>query len=105
MPDSPALVRIVATHTSARVGALVFPEQAAEAAHLVRDPVLAQRVPEGRRVDGDDWLAQPALRLIGEAKHRQVGAHLYEGIDVGTVDLEEGPTQRGLVLVRDTRRG
>src|SRR5215467_5370074 len=55
----------------------VLSEERAEAGKAIADAASAEGVPQGRRVDGDDGLAEPALGLIGQPYHGEVGASLH----------------------------
>ena len=46
------------------------------------DSVRPQRCPPRRRIDRDHRVPEPALRLVGEADHRQVRADLDDRLDV-----------------------
>src|SRR5215813_8932511 len=69
--------RKVLAHVAAQAGvghelipdepALMLGERRAPAGNPVLDAVVAQRVPVGRGVDGDDGLAKPELRRRGDA--------------------------------------
>jgi hypothetical protein len=48
-----------------------FFKKTTEALHLVRDPVLPQRVPVGSGIDGDHRLSQPSIEEQGIAKKRR----------------------------------
>src|SRR5581483_7330512 len=65
-------------------------EELREAIELVVDAVHAAGVPVGGDVDADHRLVEPALGLVGELRHRQVGAELDDGLDVGPVDRLDG---------------
>ena len=69
-------------------GLLKLFEQAAEARHFVQNSVPAQRVPIGRRVDGDDRLAEPQFGGSGEPHHAEIGADLDDRVDVAAVAVE-----------------
>nr|BFE78265.1 hypothetical protein GCM10020093_008660 [Planobispora longispora] len=105
--DRPALPRAGRpARTGARAaGSSVLAQQGARAVHPVVDAVVAQRHPPGRGVDGDDRLAQPALGLVGQAHHGQVGAALHERVHVRAVHLDQGGAQLGLGDVRDRHGG
>ena len=53
-----------------------------------RDSVCAQRMPIGRRIDGDDRLAEPQLGSGGKSNHAEVGADLDERIGVAAVAVQ-----------------
>ena len=63
---------------------MVF-QQGAETSLLVGDTYRAKGMPVGRRIDGDDGLAQKKFSGGGQAHHRQVGTHLHDGVYVVTV--------------------
>src|SRR5207237_1418876 len=72
------------------VGGSKLREQAGETVELVGDAVGPERVPVGRDVDRDHRLVEPALGLVGDARHRQIGAELHDRLDVGPVDRLDG---------------
>src|SRR6266511_5016386 len=61
-------------------------EQGAVAGEAIGDATGPEGMPEGRRVDGDDGLAEPALRLVGQPHHGEIGAGLDDGVDMGTIE-------------------
>jgi hypothetical protein len=75
------------------------------AAQLVGDAAGAQGVPEQRRGDGDHGQPEPPLRLVRQADHREVGAHLHDRLDAGVGERAERRPDRRLVQGRDGERG
>src|SRR3954471_5154488 len=57
-------------------------EELGKAVELVVDPVHAAGMPVGRDIDADHRLVEPALGLVGQFSHRQVGTELYDRLDV-----------------------
>src|SRR5712671_3177380 len=78
-------------------------KQGAVAGEAIGDAAGAEGVPESGRVDGDDGLAEPALRLVGQPHHGEIGAGLDDGVDVGGVEVPEHGPKVLLAHVRDCR--
>src|SRR6266542_1629828 len=76
-------------------------EQGAVAGEAIGDATGPEGMPEGRRVDGDDGLAEPALRLVGQPHHGEIGAGLDDGVDMGTIEVPEHVPKLLLAHVRD----
>src|SRR5258705_13812214 len=70
----------------------VLSEEGAVAGEAIGDAAGAEGVPEGGGVDGDDGLAEPALGLVGQPHHREIGACLDDGVHLWAVEvLGEAP--------------
>src|SRR5262249_38865107 len=91
-PAGPSCARrraCAAASANAERNASEFLQQAPESGDLVRDPVLAQRMPVGRRVDGNDRLAQPQPRGAGATSHAEMGADLNDAVDIVAVERDQ----------------
>jgi hypothetical protein len=90
-PSQPSLSRIDRPRRVRRRS--VHGQQRTEALDPVVNAVRTQRMPIRRGVDRHHRLFQPALGHPGQTRHRQIGARLHDGIDVGCVDFEDGVAQ------------
>src|SRR5450755_1012151 len=62
-------------------------ENPSAAIHPISDSAAPQGIPIGDCVDGQDRLAEPALRLRRDRDGRKRGADLHEGVDIRAVEL------------------
>src|SRR5215472_13902386 len=68
-------------------------QQRAEAVDFVGHAVAPQRPPIGRRIDRQHRLVEPELGSRGEPGHREIGADLDDGFDIGPVDFADRVAQ------------
>src|SRR5215475_2292797 len=75
--------------TCSTISALESLEQPAAAKDFVPNTLRAQRMPDGRDVDRNHWLAQLQLERRKDVLRRQVGAGLHDCVDIVGIELIE----------------
>src|SRR5215475_8530774 len=76
-------------------------QERAEALDLVVDAILPERPPINAGIDREHRLVEPELGDAGKPRHREIGADLYDGVDVRSIHLEDGIAQLALRHMRN----